>query len=709
MLHINKTLFRENTEKVLSILWLSICIFIYIAFTAKVSYIQYVDVFDLKGMPEKLLIFAKPNYWGSLLWSILGLFLLSFAYISLGYFTARAIKFTFLFTISDKSLLSQFTSLASCYLLGQAVFISISLVFSGLLRLTPLLTLAMIGAGNLLGIAQFKKMRNDFLFHNSAKKHRPDFFSILTSLIFLLTILNTTARISYDSSAIYFSNAKLTSHLERMEFFTDGNFVASVFQNVIQYTSLIQLTGEQSARMLPWMSGLIICIFSLALGEKVGLTQKALSFLMLLLISSTAFLDLLGDAKVDLLSTAPAIGAIYWMITVEKTQEKQVEKMLFIGILMGLSITGRPFNAFLLGIFTLFYYLEEYIKDRKIKGALIALLLQLVWLGIGITLLGVFHLFVNWVLYRDPFAFFDSLTSINPSTGPWDNNPQSIFMLRIFYVFAATFRNSPQSLGNISPLVLGFLPALLWSKTQREFKFSKETKRLSLIAATGILSWILLFFTIVEIRYVLFLWIILFIPFAQLITFVLDTSNVFYQKIFIGLLTILLGFFLIRTVLIASQTYSPLDKQGNPICSEFILCEYLTSINETAKPGERVLTLSAFRYYLRSDLFYCSTQHNEYASLKELSYKDQSAFWEEVYRLGYNYIAFEEDYTTRHLQFGFSPSPTNLPEWLILERIDTSNTEVVAAYKIDVNNPPIEVIYKCQKNEKGIWTVIEIQ
>jgi hypothetical protein len=172
-----------------------------------------------------------------------------------------------------------------------------------------------------------------------------------------------------------------------------------------------------------------------------------------------------------------------------------------------------------------------------------------------------------------------------------------------------------------------------------------------------------------------------------------------------GVFGALLVFIIIRTSLISLATYSPIDKQGNPQCSNFILCDFLSEINRTAANGERVLTLTAFRYYLREDLFACSTSNKEYSVLKDLSYKSPDLFWEEVYRQGYSYIAYENDYTTRHLQFNIIPDPKNVPTWVKLERIDKYDTDSVAAYKIIFIQPPVEIKSGCEINSQGIWSV----
>jgi hypothetical protein len=42
-------------------------------------------------------------------------------------------------------------------------------------------------------------------------------------------------------------------------------------------------------------------------------------------------------------------------------------------------------------------------------------------------------------------------------------------------------------------------------------------------------------------------------------------------------------------------------------------------VSHAASPGVRVLVLHAYRYYLRSDLFACSSEVDEYPPLEKLA------------------------------------------------------------------------------------------
>ena len=75
-----------------------------------------------------------------------------------------------------------------------------------------------------------------------------------------------------------------------------------------------------------------------------------------------------------------------------------------------------------------------------------------------------------------------------------------------------------------------------------------------------------------------------------------------------------------------------------------------------------MLILGAFRYYLRTDLFACSTTEFGILRLEEgLASGDSIAFWTEVYREGYTLWLMRGDYVVGHLYLGMHPEPIQYP------------------------------------------------
>jgi hypothetical protein len=607
--------------------------------------------------------------------------------------------------------LIQLARSGTAFLIGQGLLSIVFLILAEFNQLTPFHIVLILLAGFGIGIWPLYKIISkssikDFFSLFRKSDHKNDkVFIWLAICVLTFSLMYSTARLSYDSVALYFSNSKIIALTGHIQYFLNDSFFVSSLQTGVNYAALIQIFGDQASRLYSWVNGIIIIIFSLAIGEEIGLSRRTTVIILALILTSTAFLDLMGDGKIDLASSAPAMAATYWMIISNKKPFPIF--YLLVGLLAGLAMISRPFNIFLLAVFIGLYYLQlAYLQYKKNKAWNLRHLFQLtLWISVGVISLIVYHIIANWVITGDPLTPLKDLRNTNASDWQWALDPNRLWIIRLLYPLAMTYLNTPQSLGNISPLFVALLPGVLIKDFRQKIRISENLIVLVIAALITLLLWILLFFTIFEIRYVLFLWIILLIPAAVIIESILESQDLFFKTITNISLVALLSFIIVRTVYVSLDTYSPLDKQGNPQCYDFPFCDFLKPVNQTAPPGARVLTLNAFRYYLRTDLFACSTEHDEYQILQNLSLDDSTAFWVEVYRDGYKYIAYESNYSVRHLRLGLIPNPYNTPPWLTLKPIYGAPGNPEVAYEIQANNPPIQVEETCQKTNEGIWEI----
>jgi hypothetical protein len=699
-------LFRSETQsqtrfyKTLILVWSVLIVGIFIRFPGILSYVQWSNLEDLPFVIQKLKQINIVEYIKNLCFAFIGITMYAMACVSFGMRIINFLKTTKMLFYQEPLVM-----LSTQFLLGNGIF---SLIFLGMASFYSLSSLGIaiiFLAGLLSGVGEWNVSIRNFTITSSTKSiiSSNKLIVMFSCAIFFLSSLLTTARISYDSSAIYFSNAKITSLTKQVDYYTNDNFVVSSFHNSILFSVIIEVFGDQAARMLSWVSGLAIIAFSLALGEIMGLSKSAKPILLALLLTTTAFTDLLGDGKIDLISSSFTLAAIYWMVAQSQNQKSDKNVFILIGMFAGLSAISRPFNVFVLGVFfILFYFFEVFAKKAVGFSRMTEFAHSIVWIGVGAIGFGLYHLLANWMILDSPLAFLSSISKLNPTGGPWDFDINQISMLRLSYPIAATLRNTPQSLGNISPLIIAFLPVALLKASRISITFSRRMISLTIIAILTLILWIFSFFTVVEIRYVLILWFIIYIPISQLICHIINNEDRILRYGSFGLMVLLLTFFVFRTTYISIDSFSPIDKNGNAQCSGFVLCDYLGLINNTAPLNDRVLTLSAYRYYLRTDLFACSTKHEEYKLLQKLTYENPEMFWEEVHRQGYNFIAYENDYTTRHLQFGLIPDPKHTPSWINLEPLSGNFPNAVGAYQISYNNPPNEVEVTCQKNMENI-------
>ncbi len=702
----NKNLYK----RAFAISWAVVCIVVFMIYTGRLSVVHGSSFGNLLTFTQKLAEIQPLAYAGNLLLSFIEIVLFSLACILGGALpVSAALSYNEINLKKSPSLLS--IILGTWFLVGHWLFSSTFLLLAIYSLLTPSAIIFTLLVGCSLGIYPARKIlllfkKNDEDRHsinNLSKSYRIIYW---LSLIALFTgLLYSTSRLSYDSVAIYFSDAKIIALTNHFQFFQGNSFLLSSLQTGIQFSALIQLFGDQTARMFPWISGCIVLVFILAIAEKVGISSHAKGIFFTLTLTSTAFMDLLGDGKVELTSSAIALAAIYWLLNSEKKAHK-----LLTGFLAGLAMVSRPYNIFLLGIFIGSLLIGNMYDNRKInkKFGFASFATSIFWIGLGGTIPFVFHLTANWLAFGTPLAMLTDAQNMTTKNWQWSFDPQYIWLMRSLYPFVVTFLNTPQSIGNVSPVFLAFLPYILSSNIRKKMALSRSLIELLTATLITLTLWIALFFTIMEIRYIFFIWAILFIVMSEVIVAAFDDAGNKLQILLSALLITLLVFTILRTIYFSVVTYSPLDRQGNPQCKDFIFCNYLKPINDGAQPGERVLSLLAYRYYLRTDLFACSTSMDEYRALRVASLKSPNEFWEEVYRQGYTYIAYEKNYSVRHLFMTFIPSPANTPSWIVLEPIYRGAEDSVMAYKIDINQPPIARLKTCSQNESGIWKVLDI-
>jgi hypothetical protein len=677
------------------VLWSLAVLVIFMYFPGALSHMHRASLYDFLMLPERFSTIPSVTYLWDMLSAILGMFFFAISCISLGARLAniRNIeKALIAYTNSQRGIL-----IATYFLMGNAIFSIIFLTVASLAQISKGYSLLILVIGFLSGLTKLKSVR-PLIVHSETNYGK--IFLSFSAIVLVVSLLQSASHLSYDASAIYFSVAKLTSLQHRAGYFLENTFPVSVLHSTISYTAIMQIFGDQSARLISWLFGTVNIVIAIAIADLVGASSLTRRILPILILTSTAFLDQMGDGKVELFSSAYALIAIYWLAAKSKGTTQTQMPFFLSGCFMGFSCILRPYNVFLLGIFVLVYFVFQPFERAHLSQAV----QRILWMVRGAVGFAVYHLILNKILLGSPFAFWTSVIGINPE-GPWDFNAQMIWIYRLLYPFVVTFKNTGASLGNISPLVLVFLPILTMHDIRNRLTFQRNSLQMFMPAAIALISWVFLFFAIVEVRYVLFLWIILFIPVAEVAARALESENKLIKNVVSTSIVLLMGFILIRSIFLSFFTYSPI-KAGDPQCFEDSICGHVSQINHLAAPGERVLVLSGYRYYLRNDLFACSTNQREYKILKDLTSQNMDAFWREVYRQGYGYIAYEEGYAMDHILFSQIPNPSNTPDWIKLVPIFGKPGDLQIAYRIDVTTPPFPIETMCIKsNDSGIWEV----
>lgn len=674
----------------------------------RVSYIHAVILPSWDNISKNLTQTSLHQYLFDLLTSLIGIGIFSIACIGFGLRVLKLIKFRI------TSVLEVGTT---AFLVGEVLFSLIFLTIISVSSLSPILTklitIAMLALNAGLLWSFFRDIRSSFQTIQVDKRQK-----IIAGLVISIVALSTflsTARLGYDAVSDYFSQAKIMAVSQDAVSFFPGNYmIVSSLHPDILFTILMQLFGDQTARMLSWVNGLAILLIAYSIAKEAGLTLNIWLYFLVLMFTSTAFTDLLGDGKVEIVSTAPILGAVYWMMVSLRSPTK--ETFLIIGFLAGFAIISRLYNIFLVSVFIIFFYSLWLIRNiykeglRNIKLNTRTALNRIspsLWTVAMLVLMGAFHLWQNWLWLGTPFAPLKFAPSLEANNWEWQFDPGMLNALRVLYPLTVTFFNSPQSLGNISPLFIGFLPFLLIKKIRMGMQLSSTFIHLLASCISTLLLWLILFYTVVEIRYILFLWVLLFLVAAYWIEQTLNSM----QKPLLPLTEIVLGGLLLfsatRITAVALATYSPIDNNQQAHCRDIPFCSFFEPVNQLATFGDRVLALNAYRYYLRNDLFACSSRADEYASLQVLAQRNSPDFWIEVYRQGYQFVIFERNFSEFHSRFGTIPDHQVAPAWLKISIVSTSNETDNILYQLETDDPPFRPEVSCLFDvNRDIWYLI---
>ena len=696
---------RSTALRALIVLWATVSVLTFIRYPGSKSFMPGSNMLLWRGLLPRLASIDFTSYSASLLWALLGIAIFSVAFLGIGCFLLARLAVSM--RSEPASLIEKLAYLACAHIVGQGALSIVFLALACLGQLRPGYVVIALAVALGSGVYQ---IREDLRGQGSALPRLglpasldERWLLILGCIALALGLLYSSTRLSFDASAIYFVDAKLTALTHSVNYFIEDTFVASVFVVGINQAAIIQIFGDQAARLFSWVDGLAIIILGLALARSLGVSRRGRYILLAFILSSTAIFDLFGDGKIDLQSTAPALAAVYLLAT---NPDRAARRNVATGLLAGMAMAARPFNMLLLPVMLLLWELQRALRvhDSKASRRWQALLGSLLWMAVGALPWIVEILVSNWALLGDPLSFLHSYISLQSGAYPASFPADAVLAFRLLYPFAVTFINHGQSLGDVTPLFVGLIPLVLWRPVRARSKPSPDLRMMLWAALGTLLIWLTITSMTFEIRYVIFLWILLFMPLAMWADAAMAESdglirNVVYVSVFA-----MLVFTSLRTLYISLDTYSPVDRQGNAHCTVQETCAVLNSLNESAPAGSRVLMLNAFRYYLRGDLFACSTAHDEYTRLEELSRIDPTAFWTEAYREGNQFVAYHYDYVVGHLYLGMLPGPDNTPTWLHLEPLVGKPGDDLVVYRLAATDPPVPVAKTCLNNG-DTWVV----
>lgn len=613
---------------------------------------------------------------------------------------------------------SPFTRLCSSFLLGLGTYALLWIVLGILGVFWPTYIRYGLLAGLLLGLVSYRTefwhdLQNavSVLWEQYSALDKAWRVLIWMAAVFVLMLTTRSLIVgSIDGPITYLLNAKMFAVSGQMQPISDGSLYYYTLSGQIgeaHMAALLSIANETAARLLMWFVLLNVLVICIQIGLRMGLKQQGALLLLLMLLTTSALTNLGGDGKIDLLGIAFSVAAIYWVLDLEE-ENLDFRELAIIGLFCGWSVLAKITSGPSLGLFVIL--LVAYFYRKQPRNILVA------WLVIGLAGLVpvVFHIARNGLMIGEPLVPFvvrskEVLAFTSTFDLPW-TDPRIIRYFRTIYPIAATYPLHVLVYGTLTPLWLGLLPLLVWT-----YRPSRRMLVPVVIATIAVALWIGFVPTVREIRYVLPLLLLMFIPVAA----IMDTTYASSQPngLLRTILLFMIGLLLIWRILMTGFAFvSDVIFNDADLDCLSVNCKVYEVINSEEPPaGTRVFSNERADYFLRDDMLQCNTTRSERSELSGAVHVER---WELLYSRGFDYaIDAQPDDIVRNkavnqLYKKMVPlNPDLTPDWLTVNQIGSMSVgsgEAFTIYRLEAGSGAPARTVACERNQQGRWELIEI-
>ncbi|MBI4849807.1 MAG: glycosyltransferase family 39 protein [Nitrospirae bacterium] len=598
--------------------------------------------------------------------------------------------------------------LSTSFLLGQGVLSSIwiFLGLSSLFKVSFIMTILVAAvAGGIFFISDVQNHIKNLLQHIKESPIAWKLLWLLTAvLIVLFGIKSIAAPPTGDAEAFYMVLPKIMASAERLmpqpnyyEFSQIGLF------GEMHYAALMALSSQQAAKLFSWITALALAAILIALCDEAGIRHRGKIAALIMLFSSSTFTNYIFDGKVDVFGGALGLAAYLWAL--KAGEEQRPGAYALAGLFTGFAAISKFSNipVVIPGVLLLMIWPHGSISKTWDQHPYRKLMAALMLFGFCAFLSMLPHFIKNYLLYGEPFAPFLFLKGVgNHWTDQVWFSPETAKYILKTYPFALVFGQYPMQGGNISALVLAFLPIGMFLGRNLPLPEYRRIFRITIAAFTGVVTWIIVRPAVISPRYILAT-LLLFIPMAAtgIERLFLYTSRYRLLKgvtygglLFVLVCSIFQSNFLIRKF---SDSLS-----GNiDHWKESGYCGMLSLVNEKTVPGDRVFLAGYYAQCLRPDLLQCMNG-NEDASLYDMTLKDN--YWERMYQRGFIYVLVQK---ASHAWILPYLSDATIPDGLDIIRIYDEPGYIL--YKMTLRNNSRLPMYTCRQGNTPAWEVVKFK
>lgn len=609
--------------------------------------------------------------------------------------------------------LSAATTLATAFLLGQGFLANLWLLLALPGWFAPPVVATIVGGLAILALGNAKTHLEKLLAELGAiwrdllaERWVWKLVAGLTVALGLSLVTSIGRPMSKDGAKFYFALPKLIAHTNQL-FPLPGvyeDFTGIGLQGEMHIAALMSLGSPDAARLFDLPTVIATCVMLLSLGRLIGLGRRGQWIALTMVLTSSAVYGLSTFAKTDLYAAAFGVAAIYWALHLDSVDRSR--GLLLGGCLAGLSVIGKlSYLATLLpgiAILLAWRYLPAVLRAPGALRNTPGLLRFPALFSAGFALAVIPHVVKNGVLFGNPLA---PLLTNNPGwlVQPW-YGPETTRHILFTYPLALTFGNYYAQLGNLTPLVLAYLPLL--TLAQPRSLLNQPAFRMVLLAVvSGLLVWIAARPSLLAPRYYLANLLVLCLLTARVAEGCLQierapkvVSNAIAGATIVAMSVTWVSS--IGTVFFPTQSLDLYTGRLGTCARDGRACEAMTSLNEIAPAGARVFTNSYQRYWLRPDLIQCLLSADEIRAYHSLS-RDEDR-WAFIFDHGFRYLVVFDN-SGRFLEQITLPDYTNKPHWLSVKQEFLGGTQVLV---LDSRQGARETGSVCRELEANRWSVV---
>jgi hypothetical protein len=526
------------------------------------------------------------------------------------------------------------------------------------------------------------------------------FFTVLMCLLWATSLGRP---LGGDALAFYMALPKVIAASHRLVPLPGYEAYTQIgLQGEMHYAALMALGSPDAARLFAWPTIIAGAVMLLAIGSGVGLRRRGQWISLACVFTSSAIIWLSGDCKVDLFAAALGLAAYYWATQIGEHQ--RFSALGLTGLFTGFAVVAKlsyipvllPGIVLLLG-WKMFAYTRDKARFGSSLRSVGATFFQL---GFWIFLAIFPHLIKNYVLFDNPTAPF-SASGMGWADQRWFG-AETTRRIILTYPFALTFGQYWGQYGNISPLVLAFLPLAFLLPRPRSFQDS-PLAAITLAALAGLTCWVILRPSLLSPRYILAT-LLLFIPVAARAAEHISLSNPKQQwlrgSIMVGIIVtmVAVGTYFNRITFFPSRTVRYLAGGMSQCERDGVYCRAMEALNEQAEPGARIFLAAYYRYWLRPDLLQCVSGEDDSYILRERTSEER---WLNIYKRGFQYLLADKITQSKMIESLDTAQP---PQWLRI--IPIFELAHLSVYRLDFIDPPSEPQVECSQISPPAWDLV---